>query len=107
MTTVEFINKKNKILFDLTGIMLVPEDQIQECEQKELFSCNDVYCCPYCQVYYNYNCKGCPMHKAGNGCEDGSTYDQVFYRLDASICSIREIKELVEQYNIELKEMSK
>ena len=36
MKVTEFIRRKNEILFDLTGVTLVPEDQIEEVEAKPL-----------------------------------------------------------------------
>ena len=112
MTEIEYIKRKNAMIFKHTGVTLVPPDQIEDCEQKPLSIEGDAYACPYCKAYYlpTGNCEGCPMAKAGNECDisDNNTYNQV---RDAVITSRiiskaapwhDELKELIEQYNREL-----
>lgn len=111
MTVSEYIRKKNKIIFDVCGLTLVPEEQIEECPQFELSTIDDTYACPYCRVYLDYDdfCAKCPMSKAGNCCVDDSTdtYFVVANALGFSIVSnkrvIEKLEPLIEQYNNELK----
>ena len=82
MGTVEFIERKNAILETITGLQLVPTPQISECldEIKEPLDVkNDADACPYCRVYYDDDCEGCPMANADNECDtvEGSTYRQM------------------------------
>ena len=77
MSVVEFIKRKNELIKKHTGMVLVPEDQIEECEKRYLSTFDDEKACPYCQVYSDfYNCTGCPMSKADNCCmgNGNSTY---------------------------------
>ena len=83
MTTKDFLIKKNKIVFDVTGVVLVPPNQIEEVEFRELRSyfAEDLsaYICPYCHIYYEgvLRCSGCPMAEKGNLCEiEGSTWQR-------------------------------
>lgn len=102
MKPTTFTHKKNQILFDLTGIILVPEDQIEDCEVKELFSDSDDLCCPYCRVYLANNCVNCPMAVAGNRCSmhTSSTYYQIINVVHPKIIAeIPKIIDLVNEYN--------
>ena len=120
MTVTEYIKRKNKIIFDEIGVTLVPESQIEECEQWGLNMHSDAAICPYCLVYDqdggDNSCNGCPMFDAGNDCnaedwdstwrdvckelkmEDGGTY-YIFNYPNFH----QKLENLVNQYNEELK----
>ena len=113
MTVTEFMQKKNEILRDITGLTLVPEEQIVEVPKTMLntdstdIGNGDI--CPYCRIFMN--CNGCPMDIAGNNCDisDNSTYEAVateYNSLRGTYSFYEEpmIKVLVEQYNKELGE---
>lgn len=113
MTVVEFITRKNKIIFDKLGVILVPEDQIIECEQIKLDICNASYACPYCHIYaFNFECRGCPMANAGNACSDSHSSWRAFYdkankakkitRIGHWYIEQPELVALYDQYNSEL-----
>ena len=111
MKITEFIRRKNAILFDITGITLVPEDQIEEVETKPLSnSWPNGELCPYCKMYaqpgdYNIDCSQCIMSKRCNECNNpASTYQQVVYALKSAGMVIRfnaipEIMALTSEYN--------
>jgi len=83
MTVVEFIKEKNRIIYEETGLVLVPEDQIKECRQLTLDITVSDTSCPYCLAYSN-NCDKCPMGKAGNVCDNyGSTWSRVTSAVEA------------------------
>lgn len=107
-----------EIYFDLTGIILVPEDQMLEVTQFPL-SMDSVYTvCPYCIAFwykhrYDENrtgCEECPLYKAGNGCNNiVSSYNKAARILSNRGMSmleghekVDELKALIEQYNKEL-----
>jgi len=85
MTTKKFIIEKNRIVKRVTGITLVPENQIIDEPKIKL---NVFYyghlkadMCPYCENRrreYNNTiiaCETCPMYIAGNDCDTaGSTW---------------------------------
>jgi len=124
MSVVEFIQRKNQIIFDDLGVTLVPEDQIEECTKHKLFlDINPTSACPYCAVYY-YNpeeddedsddpdlwCPHCPMAKAGNVC--GIHADDTFTTFTDSLGvttvmeyykSSSKIAKLYEEYNKQFK----
>ena len=113
MTTLEYMEKKNEIIYKLTGVTLIPKDQLIEVEAKPLSTGGDDECCPYCVIYRTEHdftdCYNCPMSKANNECDldDGSTYDQVLRKLDPSLDGIHEIIEiiaLVEEFNKQFEE---
>ena len=107
MTPVEYMHKKNALVKDYTGLILIPEDQIIEVEPRQLYEDDDEIC-PYCAVFSVYACENCPMKEAGNECviDSGNTYDRVAeYILHQSSPSIESIygipgmRELVAEYN--------
>ena len=119
MTVTEYIKRKNKIIFDEIGVILVPKSQIAECEQWELNMHSDADMCPYCLVYNQDgeedNCEGCPMFDAGNSCDSGdwdNTWREVCKELkmeDRGTYYIynypkfhQKLENLVNQYNEEL-----
>jgi hypothetical protein len=114
MTVVDYIKKKNEILHKHTDVILVPEDQIEECEQYPLSMVADSRACPYCKVYfgdsYLTRCDKCPMNVVGNNCKnETSTYSQIVPLRSTSITGTKtpwykELKKLIDQYNKELKE---
>ena len=109
MTVSEYIRRKNEMIFKHTGIVLVPEDQIEECEQSELDICADSWACPYCTIYIA-NCGECPMGKAGNVCNisPNNTYAKVMATVPNITSSSApwhsELEQLIKQYNSELEE---
>ena len=83
MNDVEFIKRKNAIVFSVTGEVLVPESQIENVGNTKkmngpLASLREIPdttmlhagICPYCKVFND--CDGCPMYEAENWC-NGST----------------------------------
>ena len=107
MTNVDFLTRKNKIFFDLTGEILVPPQQIVELDvlprlSQDTFT-GDSETCTYC-VYYKGVCSDCPMGKAGNACniDIGNTYRNVKSKLHNLFTLYTEFKDLVHQYNSEL-----
>jgi len=110
MTVSAFLREKNKILKEYLNLDfdLVPEDQIEECEQLEL-DMDSPSSCPYCMVYGN-GCKNCPMEKAGNGCKNNRQSTWVKYittcrhpHASKQSPAHKPMKELIDQYNKELK----
>lgn len=119
MKVTKFIKQKNKIIHKLTGITLVPEDQIQKVPKHELTFKNDATACPYCHLFLlrNNSCEECPMHKAGNGCNSQSIKSSTYLQLDERVIdntdysdvsewyqSIPEMVELYEKYNKQFKD---
>lgn len=119
MTKVEYLNRKNEIVFDATGVVLTPNDQI--CEdgegvELEYFETAQNYLhstiCPYCITRKNEDkgycdCSDCPMALAGNACSNyGSTWEIAteLWRDKSTKEDQQKMKALVEQYNRELKE---
>jgi hypothetical protein len=103
MTVEEYIRKKNEILYDITGITLVPEDQIIDIDPMKLSIESDSKACPYCIEYlFKYeSCKSCPMFLAGNECvvNDNNTYEETRNGLEGSIIKIKKIRDLIKEYN--------
>ena len=105
MTIREYIERKNALTLEQTGIVLVPEDQIIDMEPMELsFTNRDAMACPYCTkwVASQNDCDGCPMQEAGNECAGavGNTYDQIVESLGNSLInSLEGLEELIEEYN--------
>ena len=82
MSVVEFLKRKNEIVKAVTGVILVPEDQIMDIPEDERtpLDLNDdlseydflgTEYCPYCALYFDNDCEGCPMYEAGNRCIEG------------------------------------
>jgi hypothetical protein len=110
MKVTEFIRRKNAILFDITGITLVPEDQIEEVEAKPLTkNWTNGGLCPYCRLYNQLDdivdCSQCIMSKRGNECNGiNSTYKQIIKALSdnymlISFERIPKVKALISEYN--------
>lgn len=119
---IEYLRAKNEIIYEATGIVLVPEEQIKEVDCRvPLSTIYDVYTCPYCIKNIHeeeLRCEECIMEKSGNGClQADSTYNQVRRKLaeiagdgggEIAIMDIRsvvakDIAELIYRYNRELK----
>ena len=85
MTTKEYIEKKNELVFKMTGLTLVPEDQIVDTKYIDKFAAVEYlskFNCPYCLAYLNKDCKDCPMFEAGKHCLSmDSTYSKVEEKL--------------------------
>lgn len=86
MKVTNFIKEKNAIVCKLTGITLVPEDQIKKVPKCELSFKNDASACPYYHAYWfrnpGDNCEGCPMYEAENGCNTDSSDEHTYHQLD-------------------------
>ena len=126
MRMTELIKRKNKILFDLTGLTLVPFNQVEELEKKILVEAGDVgegilsdsMICPYCVVAAQthdggVDCSDCPMSMAGNSCnrspdEEDSTYTAMIKKLAtlgySQLNEVPGMDDLVREYNSELKD---
>jgi hypothetical protein len=106
MTAIEYIKRKNELIYKETGLILVPEHQIEEVTVVEPMKINfgSDYC-PYCIVHDT--CITCIMYINDNRCADGeSTHSTIFNKLLERGTSIRDIEgmeELVNQFNMELK----
>jgi len=115
MTSKQFLKRKNKLVKKVTGITLIPKDQIIKhpfVELEEdlaiLFKLPAV-CCTYCQLYREDNCKKCPMAKANNKCrtlEDDSNDDtwskaNAIWTEVSTIKNMKKLFNLVKQYNKE------
>ena len=80
MSVVEFIKRNSEIVKAVTGVTLVPEDQIVDIPEDKRtpldldddlseYSFLGTEYCPYCALYFNdKDCKGCPVYEAGNDC---------------------------------------
>ena len=92
----EYLIKKNKIVIEETGLVLVPENQVKLIEMKNYQVANfisglDKYKgrydltsenCSYCAMFFSDDCEGCPMSEADNCCIDGgSSYNDVEYHV--------------------------
>ena len=104
MTTREFLIKKNKIVKKVTGITLVPEDQIEDIypvflEAYEGTSTLVADLCPYCVAYPV--CDDCPMYIAGNSCEnDDSTWNQANNIWVTTTKGNKKLLKLINKYNV-------
>jgi len=103
MTVEEFLIKKNKIFYDLTGAVLVPDDQIIDVEKEfgdiELSTGRDDLACPYCHIYED-DCRSCIMKEKGNKCEENknSTYGYITSKL-GYLSGNRDLIKLVKEFN--------
>ncbi len=111
MTTKRFLKKKNKIVKRVTGLLLVPKDQIVDRpnvllnnDSKGLVLSSDV--CPYCVDRYTstmIECSDCPMALAGNSCQGNP--DSTWYKANtlwkASVTEEDrdELIKLIKKYN--------
>ena len=102
MSTLELMIKKNAIFEELTGVTLIPDDQLVDTVRMPLSSRSSVLACPYCQLYnHNIDCTECPMAKANNNCKftENSTFDQVNRHLLCSIPDEPALIKLIAEYN--------
>ena len=122
MTTLEYMERKNKIVFDFTGIVLIPKDQLEDVKemygiklvrQRTRSVITDADICPYCIAYDK--CINCPMSLANNKCGNdyaNNTYHEVMCALKevwptkehVSIKDIPGILGLVKEYNTSIDE---
>ena len=103
MSPLDYMKKKNKILFDITGKWLIPKDQLMNVEARKLgYKDSDI--CPYCLLYLEDGCKECPMCKAGNRCVFySSTYGKIRKEIVYHFYGIPKIVKLVKKYNKQFK----
>ncbi len=112
MTTREFLIAKNKLVMEVTGKVLIPDDQIED-EPKVKLDSSSKYLdslahtiCPYCvsriRIGYSY-CSSCPMSIAGNECgtANGDTWDSADdgWIEKATNRNKREMQRLILEYN--------
>ena len=122
MTSKQFLIEKNKIVFDVTGLVLIPDDQIiehpfvrlLELELDEMGLTTQI--CTYCMTYLdNKNddgsddyepCEECPMFEAENYCSSDD-YDSTWFLASvswdekATISDHQKLQDLVIKYNKE------
>ena len=116
MSVAEFLRRKNEIIKAVTGVILVPEDQIVDIPedkrvllaQKKKYDLFEHYYlnadyCPYCALYFSDECKDCPMCKAGNCCNknDHSTWyvaNNLWMEKSSGVDWMK-LKELIDEYN--------
>lgn len=113
MKVKKFLKKKNKIIKKVTGMDLIPKDQIKKTPFKHLsfytnFDINvlSAAICPYCISYQKYtDCSGCPMSDAGNKCitNPESTWHKSkdIWIEKATKKDKKKLKKLCNQYNKE------
>ena len=113
MSITQYLKRKNDLIYEQTGIILTPDDQIVEVEKRILGISSDMDACPYCVAFYvsgaleEDKCTGCPMQEAGNGCltTDDSTYEKITSKLSlegnsASLTKgIEGLHELIIEFN--------
>ena len=88
MTVTNYIRQKNALVHAVTGLTLVPEEQIKDVTalplNSKMFSRLTSGSCPYCTVYES-ECTGCPIEEADNACilpnEDTNT-NSTWYKAD-------------------------
>jgi len=108
MTTTELINKKNQIVFNVTGKMLVPVDQIVEVEAIRLEPMLHLSgsSCIYCEVFRS-GCSNCPMAMAGNECikDENNTFEVCakLWKEKATKEDKEKLYDLIVEYNTALK----
>jgi len=110
MTSKKYLKKKNKLVKRVTGLVLVPKDQIKKHPfvlLKDMYATDMLHedICTYCILYADDMCISCPMHKADNECNYNS--DSTWRRANDSWVAKatkedqKELSELVQQYNRE------
>jgi hypothetical protein len=75
MTALEYMKKKNKLVFKVTGKVLIPKDQLVDVEFSDEFEPEEwlnATNCPYCNLHES--CETCPMALAGNQCRKMDDY---------------------------------
>lgn len=107
MKVIEFLHQKNNILFNATGIWLVPDKVFEEINEAlivpELSMGNDADNCPLC-IHYKM-CADCPMTLHNNKCSrNDSTYHQIVTILGDRLVDQRgpvynQLKKLVDGFN--------
>jgi len=105
MTSLEYMQKKNKLVEKVTGKILVPDDQLINVPYSEHFIPRDSLKgsnCPYCNIYYNDNikCSKCPMYKDNYCIDVDSTYYKanILWRDLSTNDNKNELLDLGEQY---------
>ena len=120
---VKYLEMKNKIIYDATGLILTPNNAIKEeytrgelkTILRDISMEHDGKMCPYCLIYYSTNnevCNNlCPMIITHNNCSSiNSTYKTIVKKLDNRDLYIKvhsfhnELKEAIETLKSELKE---
>lgn len=104
MTPVEYMKRKNELIMEDLGVILIPDSQISNVAVHKLGTENDADSCPYCHEYIENGCYGCPMSEAKNRCGvDDSTYDMLINSLGEDPANIADevsdIYALVYEYN--------
>jgi hypothetical protein len=108
MTSKEFLEKKNELVKRVTGLVLVPEDQLEEhpfvkLDTRETGATLMSGICTYCRTYDN--CNECLMAIADNRCGNisRSTWWEANYAWEtkATDADRTELMELVNKYNEE------
>jgi len=87
MTTKQYIHKKNDIVLRVTGVILVPADQIVDIPpvllSTEPISWLDGSICPYCRAFQKEeDCPDCPMYLANNRCSSSSNTPSTWGKAD-------------------------
>lgn len=112
MTIKEFFTRKNDILarnFETTQFLAKPENAV-EVKQYLLSAKSDTLSCPYCLVFLEDGCEGCPAVNLGSKCSDeGSTYKKLRFDINEGIkftnsTAKEELEVLVDEYNSDLME---
>ena len=109
MTVKEYVIKKNKILEDISGIVLVPENQITDPDETPELGADDgdESICPYCIIYGNPYfdtktniCMRCPMEQDNNACsKDNSTYQSITLQIGLRLSEVEAVQILCDEYN--------
>ena len=124
MSNINYLTRKNALVFKVTGLTLIPENQIKDItpvkldvwESQELsnFDMLASDTCTYCAAY-NYgkdsSCENCPMSIAGNECAATDSSDTWSKANDAWTDKATEedhqaLKDLALEYNKQFKEDS-
>lgn len=110
MTTIEFLIEKNQIVYDVTKVILVPEDQMEEVKRVPLPGNSGVFLsaeiCPYCVAFefddWCYDCSECIMSKQDNECmETCSTWREasMLWQKLATEADHNKLANLIGRYN--------
>jgi len=115
MTSKQYLKKKNKIVKNVTGVTLIPKDQIVKhpfvelTEDLAILFKLPAVCCTYCQLYQEDSCKKCPMAKAGNKCRtlENDDADNTWSKANeiwtetSTVKNMKKLLKLVKRYNKE------
>jgi len=105
MTTLEFLKEKNKLVKDVTGLILTPKDQLVDIPKVQLHTFKDSTetlsreICPYCTAFY---CCDCPISKANNECGYKDSTWKVAneaWKIKATKADHNKLMQLVDKYN--------